>query len=147
MRYQETGELHLDFHGTTNATINYIAKNYGEKALHEIFYAVGQKVYKSIHEKLKQGDASELIEHWQYFFTREKGRFEIKATPDIIVLEVSECPAVRHLLKLGLTPSAHFCHQTIMVNEAMCESTPFESQTEIIGCGKCRQTIRKRGIK
>jgi hypothetical protein len=147
MRYRETGELHLDFHGTTNATINFISNNFGEKALHEIFFAMGQKVYKSIYEKLKQGDASELVEHWQYFFTREKGVFQIKETDGTIVLEVSECPAVRQLLKLGLTPSPLFCSQTILVNEALCEGTPFESRTEITGCGKCHQTISKRGIK
>ena len=147
MRYRETGELHLDFHGATNTTINYIARNFGEEALHEIFFAVGQKVYKSIHEKLKHGDASELIEHWQYFFTREKGGFQIKETPDAIILKVSECPAVRQLLKLGLTPSPLFCSQTILVNESLCEGTPFESKTEITGCGKCRQTITRRGVK
>lgn len=147
MRYREIGELHLDFYGATSTTISYIAKNYGEKALHEIFFAVGQKVYKSIHEKLKQGDASELVEHWQYFFTREKGVFKIKETPDAIVLEVAECPAVRQLLKLGLIPSPLFCTQTIMVNEALCENTPFGSKTEVTGCGKCRQTITKRGVK
>ena len=147
MRYCETGELHLDFHGATNTTINYIAKNFGEEALHEIFFAVGQKVYKSIHKKLQHGDASELIEHWQYFFTREKGKFQIEETPEAIILEVSECPAVRQLLKLGLAPSPLFCTQTIMVNEALCENTPFESQTEIMGCGQCRQTIKRRGVK
>jgi hypothetical protein len=147
MRYRETGELHLDFHGATNTTIDYIVKNFGEEALHEIFFTVGQKVYKSIHEKLKQGDAGELIEHWQYFFSREKGVFQIKETSDAIVLEVSECPAVRQLLKLGLAPSPNFCQQTILVNEALCENTPFESHTVFIGCVKCRQIIKKRGFK
>ncbi len=147
MRYRETGELHLDFHGATNTTINYIAGNFGEKALHEIFFAVGQKVYKSIHEKLKQGDTSELVEHWQYFFTREKGGFQIEETTEAIVLEVNECPAVRQLLKLGLIPSPLFCTQTILINEALCEETSFELKTEITGCGKCRQTITRRGAK
>ena len=137
----------MDFHGATNTTINYIARNFGEKALNEIFHSVGQKVYKSIHEKLKQGDTSELIEHWQYFFTREKGGFQISETPEAVVLEVNECPAVRQLLKLGLTPSPLFCTQTILVNEAICKNTQFESKTEILGCGKCRQTIKKRGVK
>ncbi len=145
MRYHESGELHKDFHGATNTTVEYIAKNFGEKALHEIFFNVGQKVYASIHKKLKQGDTSELIEHWNYFFAREKGVFKITENSDEIVLEVDECPAVKQLLKLGLTPSKFFCCQTTMVNEAMCESTPFESKTEITGCGKCRQTIKKRG--
>jgi hypothetical protein len=145
MRYRENGELHKDFHGTSNTTVEYIAKIFGKKALHEIFFAVGQKVYRSIYEKLKTGDLSELVEHWNYFFAREKGIFKLTVTPDKIVLEVDECPAVKQLLKLGLTPSNFFCCQTTMVNEAMCENTPFESKTEILGSGKCRQTIKKRG--
>lgn len=147
MRYRESGELHLDFHGATNATIDYLTERYGEAALHEIFFNVGQKVYKSIHENLKCGDISELLEHWQYFFEREKGVFQIAKTSDGVVLEVSECPAIRLLLKLGLTPSPHFCKQTSLVNEAMCEHTPFEAETEIIGCGKCRQIIKRRGVE
>ncbi len=144
MRYRETGELHLDFHGATSATIDYLVERYGEAALHEIFFNVGQKVYKSIHEKLQRGDISGLVEHWQYFFEREKGVFKITKTADGVILKVSECPAVRQLLKLGLKPSPHFCKQTSLVNEAMCEHTPFEAKTEITGCGKCRQTIKKR---
>jgi len=33
MRYQETGGLHLDFHGATNTTIDYVVDEYGVEAL------------------------------------------------------------------------------------------------------------------
>jgi len=66
MRYKSTGELHLDFHGATNTTINYIVDNFGETALTEIFNRVGKDVYKSIHQGLMNNDPSELIEHLDY---------------------------------------------------------------------------------
>ena len=67
LRYQENNELHLDFHGTTNTTLNYIADHYGVEALKEILRKTGRDVYKSIHEKLMKGDASELLEHLNGF--------------------------------------------------------------------------------
>ena len=73
LRYQENNELHLDFHGTTNTTLNYIADHYGVEALKEILRKTGREVYKSIHEKLMKGDASELLEHLNWFYFREKG--------------------------------------------------------------------------
>lgn len=112
LRYQEDNELHLDFHGTTNTTLNYIAENYGVEALKEILRKTGRDVYKSIHEKLVKGDASELLEHLNWFYFREKGKYQLTVEENRIVLEVFECPAIRHLRKLGLEPSPHVCLQT-----------------------------------
>ena len=50
LRYQEDNELHLDFHGTTNTTLNYIAENYGVENLKAILRKTGHDVYKSIRE-------------------------------------------------------------------------------------------------
>jgi dGTP triphosphohydrolase len=72
-----------------------------------ILRKTGRDVYKSIREKLAKGDASELIEHLNWFFYREKGKYNISVSQDEIVFEVLECPAIRHLKKLGLTPSKH----------------------------------------
>ncbi len=55
LRYQENNELHRDFHGTTDTTLNYIAEHFGEEALKEILRKTGRDVYKSIREKLARG--------------------------------------------------------------------------------------------
>lgn len=143
LRYQENNELHMDFHGTTNTTLNYIAENYGVEALKMILRKTGRDVYKSIHEKLAKGDASELIEHLNWFFNREKGKYTLSVSQDEIVLEVLECPAIRHLRKLGLEPSEHVCLQTECVNEGMCENTPWKSSLKVICEGHCIQTFKK----
>ena len=143
LRYQEDNELHLDFHGTTNTTLNYIADNYGVDALKGILRKTGREVYKSIHEKLLKGDASELLEHLNWFYFREKGKYQLTVEENRIVLEVFECPAIRHLRKLGLEPSAHVCLQTSEVNAGMCENSPWHSEVQVIGEGHCIQTFTK----
>lgn len=143
LRYQENNELHLDFHGTTNTTLNYIADNYGVEALKGILRKTGREVYKSIHEKLLKGDASELLEHLNWFYFREKGKYQLTVEENRIVLEVFECPAIRHLRKLGLEPSARVCLQTSEVNAGMCEGSPWHSEVQVIGEGHCIQTFTK----
>ena len=143
LRYQENNELHLDFHGTTNTTLTYIAENYGVEALRAILRKTGRDVYRSIHEKLKKGDASELLEHLNWFFYREKGKYQLTVEENRIVLEVFECPAIRHLKKLGLEPSAYTCLQTVEVNAGMCEDTPWHSEVQIKGEGHCVQIFTK----
>ena len=145
LRYQEDNELHLDFHGTTNTTLNYIADNYGVDALKEILRKTGREVYKSIHEKLVKGDASELLEHLNWFYFREKGKYQLTVEENKIVLEVFECPAIRHLRKLGLEPSPHVCLQTSEVNAGMCENSPWHSGVKVLGEGHCIQTFTKEG--
>ncbi len=143
MRYRESGEVHKDFHGALNTTIDYIATHYGEAALSDLFRKMGQDVYRSIHEKLKNGDPSELIEHLEYFMTREDADFQLETAPGRIELTVKCCPAVAQLQKLGLTPSPYFCRQTSEVNAAMCEGSPWRTETEITGCGSCRQIFTR----
>ena len=143
LRYQENNELHKDFHGTTNTTLDYIAGNYGVEALKEILRKTGRDVYRSIHDKLAKGDASELIEHLNWFFYREGGKYQLTVKDDEIIFEVFQCPAIAHLKKLGMPVSPYCCLQTECVNQGMCENTPWSSSLEIIGEGHCIQTFKK----
>jgi predicted ArsR family transcriptional regulator len=147
LRYHETGELHKDFHGSMNAAVDYVGSRYGREGLRTVFRATAQRVYRSIYEKLKAGDWSELAEHWRYFMEREGAAYALAETEEALVLTVHRCPAVTRLHELGLKPSAFFCDQTVLLNEAWCEGTPFEAVTEITGEGCCVQVVRKKTMK
>ena len=147
LRYQEDNELHRDFHGTTNTTLDYIAEHYGLEALKSILRKTGRDVYRSIREKLAQGNASELIEHLTWFYYREGGKFSLTVKENEIRFEVFECPARKHLEKLGLPVSEHFCLQTSELNAGFCDGTPWRSSVEIVEPGHCIQTFRKGGEK
>jgi predicted ArsR family transcriptional regulator len=147
LRYQENNELHRDFHGTTNTTLNYIAEHYGEEALKTILRKTGHDVYKSIREKLEKGDASELIEHLTWFFHREGAEFNLSVRENEIRFECLECPAHKHLKKLGLKISPFSCLQTLEVNKGMCEGTPWVASVEHLGDDHCVQVFRKKAAR
>ncbi len=144
MRYKDTGEVHKDFHGATNTTINYIVDKFGEDAMKIIFERVGKNVYKSIRTGLLNNDPLELKEHLQYYFDRENGEYSLEEIENGFIFVVNKCPAIEHIKKLGLKLSPYFCLQTIEVNNALCEGTPWQCKTEITGEGTCRQIFTGR---
>lgn len=146
LRYRETGELHKDFHGSMNAAVDYVGSRYGREGLRKVFKATAQQVYRSIYEGLKRGDWNELVEHWRYFMDREGADYALSVTDEAVVMTVRRCPAVERLRELGMTPSEFFCDQTVLLNEAWCEGTPFEAVTEITGEGSCVQIIKRKTL-
>jgi len=143
LRYNEDANVHLDFHGATNTTIDFIVRKFGVDALHEILARVGRDVYKDLRDHLAAGDAEELVRHWRHFFDREEAEYDIHVEGEEIVLTVRRCTAWHHVKKIAPSVSTHFCDQTSKTNEAMAEGTPFAITTEITGPGSCRQIIRR----
>jgi predicted ArsR family transcriptional regulator len=144
LRYNEGGNVHMDFHGAVNTTIDFIVERYGVEAMHEIFKKVGRDVYVDIRGHLMAGDALELVKHWRHFFTRENADFDIAVGEQEIVLTVRHCPAWHHVRKIAPAVSPFFCDQTTVTNRAMADGTPFSVETTITGEGACTQVIRRR---
>ena len=144
LRYNDGGNVHMDFHGATNTTIEFIINKYGIDTMNDIFKKVGKDVYKDIKDHIKKGNIKMLAKHWQHFFDREKADYSISINEDEIILTVHRCAAYEHVKKLVGNVSSHFCDQTIKTNEALADNTPYEIKTEILGEAACRQTIRKR---
>ena len=89
LRYASGGELHRDFHASILDGANYVRDNYGEKALREVLFETGTKVYKTMHEKLVAGDKSELLAWWRYYMDREGADYTLEETVDGAVLLLS----------------------------------------------------------
>jgi hypothetical protein len=143
MRYRETGEVHFDFHRSLNGTFAHLRNTYGQEFLDDTFRAMTRDVYRAIHEDLEKGDAEQLVEHWTYYFDREKGQYTLERKDDEIRFVVHRCPAIAYLQSRGIAVDRDFCRQTIVINDTLAEGTPFEITTEVLGDGKCVQTIRR----
>ena len=144
LRYSDKGNVHMDFHGATNTTIEFIIKKYGVETMNDIFKKVGNEVYMDIKQHIKSGNIKMLAKHWQYFFDRENAEYSITFKDDEIILIVKRCTAYEHVKKLVGDVSPNFCDQTIKTNEAIADGTPYEIKTEILGEASCKQIIRKR---
>ena len=144
MRYCSTGEVHLDFHGSTYVGLKYLFDQFGMDAVDEVLDSTAKKVYKSIYERLQSGDSSELICHWRYYLEREKCDFTLTENPDgTAVLELRECPALRQLAGEKIDDRPLICHATEKMNSCWCDGSPFEIVIEPLGRG-CRQTLRRK---
>jgi hypothetical protein len=144
MRYKDTGNVHMDFHLSTNATIEYILQHYDLDFLRELFRRTAQKVYKDLYENLKAGNAAPLVEHTAYYIEREGGALTVTEKDDEIIIDVIRCPAVFHARERGYRAPTDFCLQTALMNNAWSEGTPFEITTCIRSEGTCRQILRRK---
>ena len=144
LRYRSAGELHKDFHRLTCNTLHYLQDNFGDDAVREVLRNTAQGVYRTIHEKLCAGDASELIEFWDYYLKRENGDYTIDDLDNEIRLTVYDCPMLRHLVKTGGVPDEIVCRATEVFNESLCENSPFVSTVEKTGEFSCVQILKKR---
>ena len=146
MRYVSTGEVHKDFHGLTCATLHYLVDHYGESALVEVLGKTAKEVYRTIHEALKAGDCTELAEFWDYYLNREGGEFSIERLVDGVRLTVRDCPALRHLVKLGQQADPILCEATRIFDEALAEESPFSVRVEKTGEFSCRQSFMRKEV-
>ena len=145
MRYIDKGEVHKDFHLATNETIDFVLSEYGEDFLYELFRRTAQEVYRDIYKNLKAGNFKPLLEHWEYYYSRENGKYEITEDDEKVSFYVTDCPAVRHLKEKNIPVKKSFYLQMIMLNKAWSEDTPFLIDTEIISKGEYRMTLRRKG--
>ena len=145
MRYRCVGEVHRDFHASILDGVNYMIDNYGEEAAKQVLDTTAKKVYRTMHEGLVAGDASELLEWWQYYLDREGGKYKLEKTADGAVLTVEECPAQAHLKKRNVPGGKRTCWATRVLNAALCDGSPFEIVLEESGDFSCRQVLRKKG--
>ena len=144
LRYQSSGEVHKDFHGLTCATLHYLIDCYGKEAMVEVLKNTAQKVYKTMHEGLKNGDPEELVEYWKFYFERENGVFSIERVEEEIRLIVQDCPALRHLVKLEQEPDPLMCEGPAIFNDALAEGSPFEIETRKTGTFSCVQILKRK---
>ena len=144
MRYEDKGEVHKDFHLATNRTAAYILGRYGEAFLRELFRRTAQFVYKDLYDSLCSGDTGPLLEHWQYYYERENGKFEIIRNGETINFHVIHCPAVGHLKSRGAKIEDSFYAHIRLLNDGWSEGSPFVIETNIMGEDEYSMIIRRR---
>ncbi len=132
--------LHKDFHGALADAIRYLDATYGEDATAQYLSEVGRVCYAPLIDKMKQQGLSALEQHLISVFTQEGGRFSIHWQDGVLVLEVTQCPAISHLVGTGRSFTPRFCQSTVHVNQAICRAAGYGTTcTYEPGQGRCVQ--------
>ena len=145
MRYKETGNVHKDFHLAMNTSIQYVVQTYGMEFLRELFRRTAQLVYRDIYTSLVHGDWKPLLQHWQYYYDREGGRYDVAYKDEGFVFDVHDCPAAAHLKAKGVPLTPSFFLQDQLLNDGWAEGTPFRIETKLLGETSYRMTVSPRG--
>ena len=97
---------------------------------------------------MKGGDFTELEQFWKRHLEREGGTYTIERLNDGIRLVVTDCPAMRHLVKLGQNPDPIMCKVTQIFNSALAEGSDFRAsfkQINLFSCEQCFQCAKPEG--
>jgi len=136
--------LHKDFYGALAEAIAYLDATYGPEATADYLTQVGRQAYAALIDEMKREGLAAMACHLTDVFSKEQGRFRLHYEPDRLLLEVDECPAIRHLKNSGRFFSDRFCESTVQVNAAICSSAGFRSScTYQPKQGRCIQAFWK----
>ena len=136
--------MHKDFHGALCYAIKYLEDNYGLDSVEEYLQQVAKTYFSPLTEKLKSEGMQALEDHWRDIFTSESGEFNISYKDDVLVLEVTKCPAIAHLKEKNMLYTDRHCLTTVIVNKTICQDAGYNCSCEYEpGKGKCIQKFWK----
>jgi hypothetical protein len=120
--------FHPDFHGALSAGIEYLDRRYGSEAVREFLRRFTTTFYAPLIKKVRRGGLPALRKHFEEMYLREGGKIRMAGTKGELILEVRECPAVRHMRKRGYKVARLFRETDRTVNSELCTRTPFSAE-------------------
>ena len=136
-----------DFHGYHNFILTWVKENYGQQFMLDGLRRIGRNVYAPVSKRLAKEGLRYLADYWKEIFECEEGLCKIEFKNDVLILEVTRCPAIYHLLSQEWPIARCFCEHTRLINEEICKPAGFECSTEYIQKkGYCVQKFWPKGI-
>ncbi len=136
-----------DFYFAVNATARHIHDEYGMDVLVDYWRSLGREYYSERSDHWRAGGPQAVADDWRQYFLQEPGAVvEVKTTADEAHLEISVCPAIKHLRDCGRDIVPYFCEHCDHTCSAMAEQAGFEF-TRHGGMGSCYQifAVAKKG--
>lgn len=115
-------KIHKDFHGAFSYMLIYLEKNYGWKVVKDYLLQVAKNVYGEFSQKIKKQGLKVLTRHLRKIFDVEDAEYEIRNYNGRLILEVRQCPALKHLRKRAYPVMKRFCECDRIITEAICKN-------------------------
>jgi hypothetical protein len=120
--------LHRDFHAALNLGLRYLRERFGLEAVRQYLREFTRSYYRPLQARLQAGELAALAEHVRQIYLVEEAEADIALADDELVVRIPACPAVRHIRSRGQEPDEAFVETTRVVNEALCEGSPFAAE-------------------
>ena len=138
--------FHPDFHSSMNMGIEYLGQNYGIEGVREYLTRYTKNVYGNILADVKARGLSALQDAILNTYHNEKCPDAVKTalTDTCLTVEVSYCPAVKHLKTTGREVSGWYRYTTEFVMQTLADlsgySFTMDSYDEETGAASYRFT-------
>lgn len=117
--------LHKDFHISMNVGLEFVRENYGQEGVEEYLKTFSKRYYAPLTQGLNRQGLSILRDYFQNIYEIEKADYRIEFNEDLMMVYIQECPALKHFMKMKVTPSSLYILTTLTVYKTICEETPF----------------------
>jgi len=128
-----------DFYFAINATFRFIRTSLGLEGLKSYWTDLGKSYMKPVWSRWRETGLEGIESYWRAVFAAEPGgSVRISRFAGEVVLEVTTCPAIRHLREGGREIVPEFCQHCYYVSEAAAREAGYEVRVTG-GNGSCRQ--------
>ena len=133
-----------DFYFGINATFRFLLRKFGREKWIAYLRDMAADYYRPVWERWRREGLDGVARYLQAAFAAEPGAvFHVRRDqPDRVVLEVCECPAIKHLRKAGRVIVPEFCQHCYFQFSAMAASAGLHMRLEG-GNGACRQLFTR----
>ena len=133
-----------DFYYAINATFRYMASRYGREGLYAYWRSLGREYFADLVERFRTGGLAAVEDYWREFFRVEPGgEVSVCREDGQVVIEVQECPAIRHLKANGREVMGLYCEHCLVINSEMADGAGLEFRMSG-GDGACRQVFANK---
>ena len=124
IRPKEQEYFHRDFHSSLNMGIDYVAKMHGEEKLREYLQRYTKNVYKKVIDTFKDDPLSAIESVIKKTYELEKATDALTIINDgkTLTVNVSYCPAVKHLRATGREVSDWFSLSTEVIMKTLADA-------------------------
>lgn len=129
-----------DFYFATNATFRFLLKRFGREGWTRYLEELGRGYYAPINRRWREGGLPVVARYWRDFFAAEPGgKVDVEEKSDRVVIEVRECPLIKHLRSGDRAIVKEFCHHCSILGQARASEAGLTMRLHG-GNGSCRHT-------
>jgi hypothetical protein len=128
VRTSDNEYFHKDFHISLNYGIEYLHKNFGEKAVDEYLTQFAENYHAPLKKLLNNIGLSAIQHHYEKIFKIEGVAFDMNSSKDKneLTIHLYASTAVMHIKENGHLVSPVYEKTISVVNQEICRNTPYD---------------------